>query len=133
MNPPGLHPTPGFHHVVIAEPGPAVFVAGQVALGTDFSVIGGSDLAAQTKAAMRNLGTALKSVGADFSDVVRRTIYTLHPTEYEVITAAVEEIQGNKQHPAETIVGVTQLAIPGLLIEIEATARLCRTGVLPGS
>jgi enamine deaminase RidA (YjgF/YER057c/UK114 family) len=56
--------------------------------------------------------------------VVRRTIYTLHPTEYEVITAAIEEVQSSTNHPSQTIVGVSGLAVDGLLIEIEVTAVL---------
>jgi enamine deaminase RidA (YjgF/YER057c/UK114 family) len=98
--------------------------AGQVAAAPDFSIIGGDDLGEQTKAAMRNLEVALKAVGATWDDIVRRTIYTLHPIEYEVITRAIEEVTGSDQHPAQTILGVTGLALPGLLIEIEATALL---------
>ena len=56
--------------------------------------------------------------------VVRRTIYTTQPTEYAVITAAIEEVQDSTEHPAQTIVGITGLALPGLLIEIEATVSL---------
>jgi enamine deaminase RidA (YjgF/YER057c/UK114 family) len=55
---------------------------------------------------------------------VRRTIYTTQPTEFAVITAAIEEVQGSTEHPAQTIVGITGLAVPGLLIEIEATVSL---------
>ncbi len=124
INPPSLHPTPGFSHITVAEPGTIAYFAGQVALAPDFSIIGGDDLGEQTKAAMRNIGVALKAVNATWDDVVRRTIYTLHPTEYEVMTAAIEEIQGSKNHPAQTIIGVTGLAVPGLLIEIEVTVRL---------
>jgi enamine deaminase RidA (YjgF/YER057c/UK114 family) len=124
INPPSLHPAPGFSHITVAEPGTIAYFAGQVALAPDFSIIGGDDLGEQTKAAMRNIGVALKAVNATWDDVVRRTIYTLHPTEYEVMTAAIEEIQGSKDHPAQTIIGVTGLAVPGLLIEIEVTVRL---------
>jgi enamine deaminase RidA (YjgF/YER057c/UK114 family) len=98
--------------------------AGQVAVAPDFSIVGGDDLGEQTKAAMRNLEIAINTVGVTWDDIVRRTIYTLHPTEYEVITAAIEEVTGSDQHPAQTILGVTGLAVPGLLIEIEATALL---------
>ena len=43
-------------------------------------------------------------------------------TEFETITAAIDEVTGGAEHPAQTIVGVTGLAVPGLLIEIECTA-----------
>jgi len=125
ITPSKLHPSPGFSHVAIAPAGGRIAcIAGQVALAPDFSVIGGDDLGEQTKAAMRNLQVALDAIGAGWGDVIRRTIYTLHPTGYEVMTAAIEEIQGSSEHPAQTIVGVTGLAVPGLLIEIEATVHL---------
>lgn len=124
INPSELHPAPGFSHITVAEPGTMAYFAGQVALAPDFSIVGGDDLGEQTKAAMRNIKAALKAVNATWDDVVRRTIYTLHPTEYEAMTAAIEEVQGSKEHPAQTIIGVTGLAVPGLLIEIEVTVRL---------
>jgi enamine deaminase RidA (YjgF/YER057c/UK114 family) len=124
INPPDLHPAPGFSHVTVAHGSRMVYIAGQVALAPDFSIVGGDDLGEQTKAAMRNLDLALGAVDASWDDVVRRTIYTTQPTEYEVITAAIEEVQGSNEHPAQTIVGITGLAVPGLLIEIEATLSL---------
>lgn len=123
-NPAALHPAPGFSHIALATGGRLAFIAGQVALAPDFSIIGGDDLGEQTRAAMRNLGVALESIGAGFEDVVRRTIYTTSPTEFETITAAIEDVQGSTDHPAQTILGVTGLAVPGLLIEIEATVSL---------
>jgi enamine deaminase RidA (YjgF/YER057c/UK114 family) len=71
---------------------------------------------------MESVEVALKAAGADWGDVVRRTIYTVAPTEFETITKAIEEVTGSSEHPAQTIIGVTGLALPGLLIEIEATA-----------
>ena len=121
-NPPELHPAPGFSHVAVATGTTVVHLAGQVALDQQFGVVGGDDLGEQTKAAMRNVEVALRAAGAGWDDVVRRTIYTLHPTEYETITAAIDEVTGGAEHPAQTIIGVTGLAVPGLLIEIECTA-----------
>jgi enamine deaminase RidA (YjgF/YER057c/UK114 family) len=123
INPPELHPAPGFSHVAIAEGTRVVCFAGQVALDREFNIVGGDDLHAQTRAAMLNLKAALAAAGAGWDDLVRRTIYTLHPTEWETITAAIEEVAGG-EHPVQTIVGVTGLALPGLLIEIECTAVL---------
>lgn len=124
INPSEIHPAPGFSHVTVAKTGKVAYVAGQVALAPDFSIIGVGDLAEQTRAAMRNVEVALASVGASWQDVARRTIYTLAPTEYEIITAAIEDVQGSQDHPSQTIVGVTGLAVEGLLIEIEVTAHL---------
>jgi len=124
LNPAGLHPAPGFSHVAIASGTRVVHFAGQVALAPDFALVGEDDLEAQTRAAMENLKVALDAAGVGWGDVVRRTIYTLRPTEYEAITRAIDEVTGGAEHPAQTIVGVTGLAVPGLLIEIECTAVL---------
>lgn len=122
VNPEGMHPAPGFSHVTIATGAKLVYFAGQVALDKDFNLVGGDDLRAQTVAAMRNVETAVKEVGATWNDIVRRTIYTTMPTEYETITSGIDEVTGGAGHPAQTIIGVTGLAVPGLLIEIECTA-----------
>ena len=123
-NPADLHPAPGFSHVAIASGEVVVHLAGQVALDQQFGIVGGDDLGEQTKAAMRNVEIALRAAGVGWDDVVRRTIYTLHPTAYETITAAIDEVTGGAEHPAQTIIGVTSLALAGLLIEIECTAVL---------
>ena len=121
-NPEQLHPAPGFSHITEAKGTRLVYFAGQLALDPEFGIVGGDDLGEQTKAAMRNLETAMKAVGVGWDDIVRRTIYTLHPTEYEVITAAIDDVTGGADYPAQTIIGVTGLAVPGCLIEIECTA-----------
>lgn len=121
-NPEELHPAPGFSHVTEAKGTRLVYFAGQLALDQEFGILGSDDLGEQTKAAMRNLETAMKAVEVGWDDIVRRTIYTLHPTEYEVITAAIDEVTGGADYPAQTIIGVTGLAVPGCLIEIECTA-----------
>ena len=122
VNPEGMHPAPGFSHVAIATGSRLVYIAGQVALDRGFNLVGGDDLRAQTVAAMRNVETAIGAVEATWDDIVRRTIYTTKPTEYETITSAIDEVTGGAGHPAQTILGVTGLAVPGLLIEIECTA-----------
>lgn len=121
-NPEELHPAPGFSHITEAKGTRLVYFAGQLALDQEFGIVGGDDLGEQTKAAMRNLETAMKAAGVGWDDIVRRTIYTLHPTEFEVITAAIDEVTGGADHPAQTLIGVTGLAVPGCLIEIECAA-----------
>ena len=121
VNPPELHPAPGFSHIAIARGTRVVHFAGQLGLEPDFS-LAADDLHGQTVKAMRNVEIAMHAAGVGWDDIVRRTIYTLHPTEYEVITQAIDEVTGGAAHPAQTIVGITGLAVPGCLIEIECTA-----------
>lgn len=121
VNPPELHPAPGFSHITLARGDRLVYFAGQLGLNPDFSLVA-DDLRGQTVGAMRNVETAIRAAGVSWDDIVRRTIYTLHPTEYEIITSAIDEVTGGAPHPAQTIVGVTGLAVPGALIEIECTA-----------
>ncbi|MGC0362287.1 enamine deaminase RidA (YjgF/YER057c/UK114 family) [Rhodococcus sp. 27YEA15] len=124
IDPPELHPAPGFSHIAVAPVGEIAYISGQTALAQDFSVVGVGDLAEQTRASMRNIEIALRAVGATWDDVVRRTVYTTLPTQHAVVTAAIEEVQGSDRHPAQTILGVTGLAVEGLLIEIEVTAHI---------
>jgi enamine deaminase RidA (YjgF/YER057c/UK114 family) len=123
LNPPNLHPAPGFSHVAMASGSRVVHFAGQLGLNDDFS-LAAEDLYGQTRKAMENVKVAMDAAGVAWDDVVRRTIYTLHPTEYTTITRAIDDVTGGADHPAQTIVGVTGLAVPGCLIEIECTAVL---------
>ena len=122
LNPSDLHPAPGFSHITVATGSRLIFFAGQVALDKDFKIVGEADLGRQTVAAMQNLAVALRESGVGWDDIVRRTVYTTMPTEFEIITRGIDEVTGGAGHPAQTIIGVTGLAVPGLLIEIEATA-----------
>jgi enamine deaminase RidA (YjgF/YER057c/UK114 family) len=123
VNPPDLHPAPGFSHAAVAQGPKVVHFAGQLGIGQDFSLIA-EDLHGQTATAMRNLKIAMDATGVGWDDIVRRTIYTTEPTEYETITRAIDEVTGGAEYPAQTIVGITGLAVPGCLIEIECTAVL---------
>jgi enamine deaminase RidA (YjgF/YER057c/UK114 family) len=121
INPPDLHPAPGFSHIATAQGNKIVHFAGQLGIGMDFS-LAADDLYGQTAAAMRNLKTAMDAVGVGWDDIARRTIYTTEPTEYETITRAIDDVTGGAEHPAQTIVGISGLAVPGCVIEIECTA-----------
>ncbi|MBP2390317.1 RidA family protein [Aeromicrobium fastidiosum] len=122
-NPAGIHAAPGFSHIAISSGSTWVHFAGQVALDHEFNVVG-EGLFEQTQAAMKNLKTAMDECGVAWTNIVRRTIYTTQPTEYAVITEAIDSVTGGGDGPAQTILGVTGLAVPGLVIEIECTAVL---------
>ena len=123
-NPEGIHPPPGYSHTVVATGSRLAFVAGQVALDLDFELVGGDDLAAQTRQVMVNLRTALDELGAGWDDVVKATVYTTRPHDYEEIAGVMAEAMGGAAPPAQVLLGVTSLALATLLVEIELVVSL---------
>jgi enamine deaminase RidA (YjgF/YER057c/UK114 family) len=73
---------------------------------------------------MRNVGLALTAAGASFSDVVKLTTYVVNyrPEHRTVIGQARAPFFAGRTPPASTLVGVTALALPEWLVEIEAIA-----------
>jgi enamine deaminase RidA (YjgF/YER057c/UK114 family) len=123
-NPEPIHPPPGYSHVAIATGSRLAFVAGQAAIDKDFNIVGGDDLFAQTTQVMTNLGHALDELGAAWEDVVKATVYTTQPGEYETIGRAMSQAMSGAAPPAQVIAGVSGLALPQLLIEIELVVSL---------
>ena len=123
-NPEGIHPPPGYSHTVVATGSRLAFVAGQVALDPDFQLVGGDDLGLQTRAVLANLRIALDELGAGWEDVVKATVYTTRPHDYEEIGAAMADAMGGAAPPAQVLLGVTSLAMAELLIEIELVVSL---------
>ena len=124
LNPSTIHPPPGYSHIVHATGTRLAFVAGQVAIDQDFSIVGEGDLGAQTRQVMENLQHALDEIGAGWDDVVKATVYTTLPHEYETIGAAMAEAMGDAEPPAQVVAGVSGLALPELLVEIELVVSL---------
>jgi enamine deaminase RidA (YjgF/YER057c/UK114 family) len=123
INPDGL-PTPdSYTHVVAAAGGRLVFIAGQVAEDARGNLIGPGDLAGQARQAFANLGRCLAAAGARPDQVTKITIYVVgHRPEFlPVISAARVAVFGDHR-PADTLVGVSTLAEPGYLIEVDAIA-----------
>lgn len=124
LNPTSIHPPPGYSHITVATGSRLAFIAGQAAIDKDFNIVGGDDLEAQTRMVMENLRRALDELGASWQDVVKATVYTTRPTEYELIGRAMGEAIGDAAPPAQVLLGVTSLALPELLIEIELVVSL---------
>jgi enamine deaminase RidA (YjgF/YER057c/UK114 family) len=115
----------GYTHAVSVEAADRiVFVAGQVALAADGSVVGAGDVEAQARQALENVKIALESVGAALSDVVRMTTYVVdyRPEHRAVLAKLRESYWPDQELPASTLLGVQALALPELLVEIEVTA-----------
>ena len=101
--------------------GDTVYVSGTVAWSEDGSFVGEGDVYAQAKQALLNIETALKQAGALLRDVVRTRIYLTDIDRWEEAARAHAEAFAEVK-PAATMVEVSRLANPAMLVEIEAVA-----------
>lgn len=126
VSPPNLFPNPEFSQVVISPPGRLAFIAGQGAFDRDFNLIGEGDLHAQTVQAFRNLAHALEAAGSAPADVLSSTMYVVDLDEEKTdifVDAMRIALDGQCFPPhASTLVGVTRLGEPRMLVEISAIA-----------
>ena len=127
INPDSLFPSlpHGFSQIVIATGKMVVFISGQTAWDARKNIIGRDSALEQAKQAFRNLEKAMEAGGGTLKDIVALRIYVV---DYEaesgaaVGTALREFFAVNP--PASTWIGVSALAVPEFLVEIEATAVL---------
>jgi len=101
--------------------GPFVYVAGTTATDASGQVVGGGDSYAQTVQALRNVEAALRRAGAGLADVVRTRMFVISIDDWEAIGRAHGEFFGAIR-PAATMVQVSRLIDPAMLVEIEADA-----------
>jgi len=124
INAAGLSAPRGYTHAVVVPAGRMIFVAGQVAFGADGSIVGKGDVEAQARKAYENVETALAAAGATMADVVRLTTYVVNyqPEHRDVLRKVRADYWSDTEPPAATLLGVQALALPDLLVEVEATA-----------
>jgi 2-iminobutanoate/2-iminopropanoate deaminase len=116
----------GFSQVVIASGRKMVFISGQTAWDAGKNIVGGDNVLEQTRQAFRNLQTAMEAAGGTLKDIVALRIYVV---DYQAesgtaVGIALREFFSPENPPASTWIGVSALAVPEFLIEIEATAVL---------
>ena len=103
-----------------------VFVSGQTAWDARKNIVGGDSVLEQARQAFRNLEKAMEAGGGTLKDIVALRIYVV---DYQAesgtaVGIALGEFFSPENPPASTWIGVSALAVPEFLIEIEATAVL---------
>jgi 2-iminobutanoate/2-iminopropanoate deaminase len=124
INPSAVAAPRGYSHAVSVEGGRMIFVAGQVAFNKEGQLVGAGDLRAQAQQAFDNLAAVLEAAGATPRDVVKTNIFIVNykSADLAVLRQVRSGIFDREHPPASTLVGVTSLAVDGLMIEVEAIA-----------
>ena len=125
MNRQYVKPTKFYSHAVsISGTGKLIHVSGQVSWDADGKVVGAGDMRAQSEQVFKNLTDVLRAAGAGWDDVIKMNGYMVGVTPENV--AAYREVRMRflkpGKLPASTLVGVTALVQPELLLEVECIA-----------
>jgi enamine deaminase RidA (YjgF/YER057c/UK114 family) len=124
INPWGWQDTFGFVQANEVTGGQRVlYCAGQASVDADGKPVFVDDMAGQITQSFDNLEAVLKAAGLELSNVVRLCYYTTDVDRlFQSYNVILERLAAAGCRPASTLLGVTRLAFPELLIEIEATA-----------
>jgi 2-iminobutanoate/2-iminopropanoate deaminase len=114
---------PFSHYTDAVRVGDLLFVSGCVAIDAAGAVVGAGDVVTQARQVFTNIGLCLAAAGAGFADVVKVTTFLTDIDDRARINPVREEFFGAAR-PASTLVEVSSLVLPELLIEVEAVAHV---------
>lgn len=113
-----------YAQAVVASGGKTIYIAGQTAWNKELKMPGGTDVAAQLKQALGNVRLALAAAGASPANLVqlRTHIVNYSADLLPAIGPVLHEFLDPAHLPAATLIGVQSLALPELLVEVDAVA-----------
>ncbi len=124
LNPEGMHRSGAFSQgISVSGPSRTIYIGGQNAVNARGEIVGPGDLKAQTRQALKNMGTVLEAAGAGFSDLIKLNIYMAQGVDPREGFAAYLEVAGPLDPPPlVTGLFVAGLANPAFLVEIDGIA-----------
>ena len=128
INPETAGPAQGLYsHVARVEAGALYFIAGQLAVGSDGTIVGKGDFDRQCRQVFDNLGAVLRGLDLAFDDIVKFTTYLVHSQDIErfmkVRAALFPGLFSGSLYPPNTLLVVDRLVKEEFLVEVEAVAR----------
>ena len=127
IRPDTLAKTAFYHPVCVSEGRRRIDISGQIAFDLNRNILGGDSLEEQTRYALNNVKLAIEVGGGTLANVVKYVIYVVgyKPEQRDILTKVwFEFLPDEAERPPCTLIGVETLAVPGLLIEIDAEAIL---------
>jgi enamine deaminase RidA (YjgF/YER057c/UK114 family) len=129
FNPPGLaKPAGTYTHIAHAKTQEVVFIAGQVPVDVSGAVVGKGDIEAQSAQVYANIHTALRSVGADWKNVVQFTNFLVRPQDAPAFRAyrgrEFPKMFPGGVCPPSTLLIISRLADENYLLEVQTIAAL---------
>jgi enamine deaminase RidA (YjgF/YER057c/UK114 family) len=126
LRPEGLFASPAFSQVAVVPPGATtVYVGGQNAVDQNGELVGGTDVAAQTRQVMANLATALEAAGAGIEHLVSVLVVLVEGVDVQAAYAAAAATLGSaKAPPLVSAAIVSGLGVPGAMVEVSAIAAM---------
>ncbi|MFC9440445.1 RidA family protein [Nocardia sp. NPDC057030] len=120
---PGVAPGFGYAHAITTSNGLA-YVSGQIAVDADGNLVGGNDMAAQTRQALTNLQHILHALGTDWTGLIKFTWFVTDTDRLQEIRDVRDEFLrpalGDLPNPASSLIQVAGLFRPEFLVEVEA-------------
>lgn len=108
-----------YHHV--AKAGSLITIGGTAGVDPATGQLAGPDVAAQTRQILKSFQVMLEAAGSDLGHVMHITIFLQHMSDFEAMNAAYVAVMG-AHRPARTVIGVSELPKPGVLLTMNLMA-----------